>query len=251
MYESWGVAMQLLQDGRGVNPDPLSCMREDGTSCPDWTYGGAVCCSPKRCEIVALEPAIFTPLDMNNLATGGVMLKHAGYPGSDNDFLPCPAQAPGLPRLRTFELSMTCDPSGSSSDLAILSYNEGDDGEDGQYCRFQVNVSTRAACGVPDPIPSPPGPSANDIAIGLVASGDLVTRGGQFGYAILGGLLTLALQYAYEHRHRLLHAAQKAGLPVPTTLLLAPKAAAEETSLLRSRSYGTVLTVLPGSGEPL
>ena len=80
-----------------------------------------------------------------------MLLKHAGYPGSDNDFLKCPEQAPGLPRLRTLELNFACDPLGTNtSSLVVTGYNEGDDGENGQNCRFQVYVKSLAACGVTD-----------------------------------------------------------------------------------------------------
>lgn len=199
MYESWGVAMQMLQDSRGVNPRD-DCLRADNSSCTDWTYGGDICCSPRRCEIVALEPAVFSPLNKSNLATGGVLLKHAGYPDSDNDFLACPEQAPGLRRVRTFELNLACDPAGSAYDLIVTGYNEGDDGEDGQYCRFQVYVSTLAACGTPDPLPTPapaPQASASDVVSGMILSGDLATRGSQFGYVLLGIVLTFAGQFAF------------------------------------------------------
>ena len=80
-----------------------------------------------------------------------MLLKHAGYPGSDNDFLKCPEQAPGLPRLRTLELNFACDPLGTNtSSLVVTGYNEGDDGENGQNCRFQVYMKSLAACGVTD-----------------------------------------------------------------------------------------------------
>ena len=59
MYESWGVAVQMLQPGRGVNSRD-DCLRADNTTCPDWTYGGDLCCSPRRCEVVALEAAVFS-----------------------------------------------------------------------------------------------------------------------------------------------------------------------------------------------
>ena len=195
MYESWGVATQMLQKGRGENPRD-DCLRDDGTTCPDWTYGGDMCCSPLRCEVVALEAAVFSPLNASNFATGGVLLKHAGYPGSDNDFLLCPEQAPGLQRLRTFELNLACDPLGDASQLVVTGYNEGDDGEDGQYCRFQVYVKSLAACGVPDAAPAPgPAASADDAINALVNSGALVGSGGQFGYVVLGVVLTLAAQW--------------------------------------------------------
>ena len=199
MYESWGTAIQMFQDGRGINPRD-DCLSEDGTPCVDWTYGGDLCCSPRHCEVVALEPAVFTPMNKQNLATGGVLLTHAGYPASDNDLVRCPYQADGLRRLRTFELYMACNTSGSANDLVVTGYNEGDDGENGQYCRFQVYVSTLAACGIPDPLPTPPPESASDAINRLLADGTLASRGSQFGYVILGGLLTIAFQYAYEHR---------------------------------------------------
>jgi len=198
MYESWGVAVQMLQDGRGVNPRD-DCLRADNTTCTDWTYGGDLCCSPKHCEVVALEPAVFSPLNRLNLATGGVLLKHSGYPASENDFLPCPLQAEGLPRLRTFELNLACNTSGTANDLIVTGYNEGDDGENGQYCRFQVYVSTLAACGVPDVIPPTP-ESASDVINRMIASGALATPASQFGYVVLGVFLTLFLQYCFEHR---------------------------------------------------
>lgn len=198
MYESWGTAVQMLQDGRGINPRD-DCLRDDNTTCPDWTYGGDVCCSPRRCEVVALESAVFSPLNRLNLATGGVLLKHSGYPGSDNDFLSCPEQAPGLPRLRTFELNLACNTSGTANDLIVTGYNEGDDGENGQYCRFQVYVSTLAACGVPDVTPPTP-ESASDVINRMIASGALATPASQFGYVVLGVFLTLFLQYCFEHR---------------------------------------------------
>jgi hypothetical protein len=94
MYESWGVATQMLQKGRGENTRD-DCLRDDGTTCTDWTYGGDMCCSPLRCEVVALEAAVFSPLNATNFATGGVLLKHAGYPGSDNDFLKVPRPGAG------------------------------------------------------------------------------------------------------------------------------------------------------------
>jgi hypothetical protein len=200
MYESWGVAVQLLQAGRGVNPRD-DCLRADNSTCPDWTYGGDMCCSPLRCEVVALEPAVFTPLNASNLASGGVLLKHAGYPGSDNDFLMCPEQNTGLRRLRTFELNLACDPLGDASTLVVTGYNEGDDGEQGQYCRFQVYVKSLAACGVADPVvvPTPAPQSASDAISALVASGVLVGAGGQAGFVVLGCVLTLAVQWLVSH----------------------------------------------------
>ena len=187
----------MLQPGRGVNPRD-DCLRADNSTCTDWTYGGATCCSPLRCEVVALEPAIFAPLNTSNLTNGGVLLKHAGYPGSDNDFLSCPLQAVGLPRLRSFELNLACDPFGDASSLVVTGYNEGDDGEDGQYCRFQVYAKSLAACGVADPGPAAPTPapqSASDAINALVASGALVGAGGQFGFVVLGCALTLLVQW--------------------------------------------------------
>ena len=200
MYESWGTAVQMLQDGRGVNTRD-DCLRpDDGTTCPDWTYGGDICCSPRRCEVVALEPAVFSPLNKLNLATGGVLLLHSGYPASNHDFLKCPEQAPGLPRLRTFELNMACNTSGTANDLIVTGYNEGDDGENGQYCRFQVYVSTLAACGIPDPLPTPLPESASDAINRMIASGALATPPSQFGFVILGVFLTLFLQYCWDHK---------------------------------------------------
>ena len=76
----------------------------------------------------------------------------------------------------------------------MTGYNEGDDGENGQYCRFQVYVKSLAACGVADPAPTPPG-SADNALNALVNSGALVGSGGQFGYVVLGVVLTLAAQW--------------------------------------------------------
>ena len=248
MYESWGVAVQLLQPGRGVNPRD-DCLREDGVSeCVDWTYGGPLCCSPRRCEVVALEAAVFSPLNMKNLTGGGVLLKHAGYPGSDNDFLKCPEQAPGLPRLRSLELNMACDPAGDSSSLVVTGYNEGDDGEDGQYCRFQVFVKTLAACGVPDPVvvPTPAPQSASDAINALLASGALVNAGGQFGYCALGCVLTLAAQWLFANA-LVLRAWLRGdgrgsgnGLSFRATRYSGESAAAAATPLAAGGGYGAV-----------
>jgi len=224
MYESWGVAVQYLQTGRGVNPRD-DCLRADGTTCPDYTYGGDLCCSPLRCEVVALEAAVFLPLNASNLATGGVLLKHAGFPGSDNDPIECPFQAEGLRRLRTFELNLACDPSGDASTLVVTGYNEGDDGEVGQYCRFQVYVKSFAACGVPDPIvvPTPAPQSASDAISALVASGALVGAGGQFGFVLLGCALTFAAQWLVSNGRDLVRWASGEGRASGNGLSFAPK----------------------------
>jgi hypothetical protein len=94
---------------------------------------------------------------------------------------------------------MACNTSGTANDLIVTGYNEGDDGENGQYCRFQVYVSTLAACGVPDVIPPTP-ESASDVINRMIASGALATPASQFGYVVLGVFLTLFLQYCFEHR---------------------------------------------------
>ena len=70
-----------------------------------------------------------------------------------------------------------------------------------RYCRFQVYISTLAACGVPDPVvvPTPAPQSASDAINALLASGALVNGGGQFGFCVLGCVLTLAAQWLFAN----------------------------------------------------
>ena len=96
-----------------------------------------------------------------------------GYPDRNDDSIACPDQAPGLKRLRTFLLTLLCDPTGPSNDLTIISYNE-----NSPYCTFRVTAKTRAACGVPDALPAPAAAAAAGVG-----------PGGQFGFVILGSLL--------------------------------------------------------------
>jgi len=122
-YESHGIATQLLQAQRGVNPN--GCLRLDNSSCTDWTFGGTACCSHQRCEVISGPFYAFELVDPANPATGGVRITHAGWPDSlKNDNIQCPDQKPGLERLRQFVLTLECDPTGTIDDLTVKSYNE-------------------------------------------------------------------------------------------------------------------------------
>jgi hypothetical protein len=114
-YESWGMATQLLQPARGVNP--FGCLAADNhTVCTDFTFGGPACCSPRRCEVVAGPFFSVALQDPANPATGGVVITSAGWPDSPtNDNIECPEQAPGLRRLRQVVLTLGCNPAGAAA----------------------------------------------------------------------------------------------------------------------------------------
>jgi len=186
-YESYGVAVQFFQVGRGTRSNAdYSCLREDNvTPCPDYTFGGNMCCSVRRCEVVSMETSpYFDVLDLSNPGTGGVVLTHAGMPTSDNDGEPCPQIAPGLPRLRQFILTLLCDPNGKIDDLTITKYDENN-----PYCIFRVTATTKAACGILDV------PASNN---NLNTNTNTVGPAGQFGFTILGAFVLLGLQFGYN-----------------------------------------------------
>jgi hypothetical protein len=184
MYESVGVATQFFQAGRGTRSNAdTSCLREDGTTpCPDYTFGGSTCCSTRRCEVVAVEAFRFDIVDPSNPASGGIVLIHEGFPGSDNDANNCPDQAPGLRRQRQFILTLQCDPNGKVDDLTVTSYDE-----TSQYCIFRLTATTKAACGIADAPPSSGAAAA--------AGSNQVGPAGQFGFTILGAVLAVGLQF--------------------------------------------------------
>ena len=220
-YESWGMATQLLQPQRGVNPN--GCLADDNaTSCLDYTFGGPACCSPRRCEVVAGPFFTLAWRDPSNPATGGVVLTTSGWPDSPtNDNIACPMQAPGLPRLRQFVLTLQCDPAGAAGQLQVNSYNEAS-----PYCVFRVAVSARDACGlvVPSATPtpsasgtpsatpsaSPPPPSASPTptptpsaqlpppppaaAAAAQAPSAAAVAGSNVGFVVLGAALAVGVQ---------------------------------------------------------
>ena len=208
-YESWGMATQLLQPARGVNPN--GCLAADNaTACTDFTFGGPTCCSPRRCEVVAGPFFRLELADPANAATGGVVLTTAGWPDSPaNDNTQCPEQAPGLRRLRQFVLTLQCDPAGAPGALQVLSYNE-----QSPYCVFRVAARALAACGaaVPSASPTPsasPPPSASAsaaaspsapppppaaAAAAAAAPSPAAAAAANFGFVALGGALALGVQ---------------------------------------------------------
>ncbi len=175
-YESHGAATQFFQVSRGTRNNG-GCLREDNTSCTDYTFGGDTCCSVRRCEVVAYNIFTFDVLSRTD-PSAGVVLTYAGYPDRNDDDFGCPEQAPGLKRLRSVVLTLQCDPAGAANDLQITDYNE-----ESPYCTFRVTARTRAACGVAD---APAAPAAAAAA----AAG--VGPGGQFGFVVLGGCLVAA-----------------------------------------------------------
>ena len=208
-YESWGIATQLLQNARGVNP--YGCLAADNaTECTDFTFGGKTCCSPRRCEVVAGPFFQLELLNSSNPASGGVVMTTAGWPDSPtNDNTHCPEQASGLPRLRQFVLTLQCNPSGAPGELEILSYNE-----NSPYCVFRVTARSLAACGmaVPSASPTPSASPQPSASASLSASPSLppppppasagtsptpspaAIAGSNFGFVVLGGALALGVQ---------------------------------------------------------
>jgi hypothetical protein len=142
-YESHGAATQFFQVSRGTRNNG-GCLRQDNTSCTDYTFGGDTCCSVRRCEVVAYNIFTFDVLSRTD-PSAGVVLTYAGYPDRNDDDFGCPEQAPGLKRLRSVVLTLQCDPAGAANDLQITDYNE-----ESPYCTFRVTARTRAACGVAD-----------------------------------------------------------------------------------------------------
>jgi hypothetical protein len=199
MYESHGVAVQYFQTARGVNRN--GCLRpKDNSTCPDYTFGGTLCCSPRRCEVVALEAFTFTLLDAANPGSGGVVLRHMGMPASEADYENCPYQSPKLRRLREFTLTLLCDPAAEPRALTIVSYDES------TYCHYRIRAKALAACGTlnasPSPTPSrtgapsatPSGSAAPPAGAGAAAAptGLVVGAAGQFGFVVLGAALGAA-----------------------------------------------------------
>lgn len=220
MYESWGVATQYYQSGRGERSN-AGCTREDDiTPCADYTFiGETTCCSTRRCEVIALEAFRFSLVDLTNPATGGVVLDHQGMPASPNDYEKCPMEN-GLTRLREFRLTLECDP--DATELVVTAYDESD------YCRFYVTASTALACGTqvvsPSPYPSlSSSPSLSSTSTRTASPTRTPTRssggggggnaatssssaigvgpGGQFGFTILGAFLCIAVQAFYYYWH--------------------------------------------------
>ena len=93
---------------------------------------------------------------------------------------PPPSLAPHLSRvrrlrrLRTFILNLDCDPTGAIDDIVVTDYNE-----QSPYCTFRVRATTRAACGVADVPPA------------AAAAAPASTPGANFGFTVLGGVLTV------------------------------------------------------------
>jgi hypothetical protein len=111
--------------------------------CTDPATGAPVCCT-SACEPIGALPPTCAVSDPANPATGGVVQQYAGIMASPADPFQCPVNPiTGQPGARTLTVTLACDPQGSTSELADVSFQEL------APCAYFLNASTAAACGIP------------------------------------------------------------------------------------------------------
>jgi hypothetical protein len=218
-YFSGGSFIQTY-DWNKPSPTPPPLWPANAT---DPETGKALSGPSYPCIIFAHTRPEFDLIDENNPATGGLRLSYLGLsePASDA-FNQCPySDVYSGEQPRRLSINLLCDPFGSDSDVTYAP-NPAFPSDPMSFfkevstCTYELTVRTKAACGVSGdpyapspssaPPPSPtalPSATATPAPVAAAAAAAIDTPGKNFGYTVLGSVLTVAGYFSFlwlDHR---------------------------------------------------
>lgn len=131
----FGAAVQIFSE------KPYCNTSEPATLCTNVFTNATACCTGD-CEVLGVGTPIWTLIDPNNPATGGVSLKHTGVGAMNDDPNRCPADPEtGDQRKRSVTITMFCNAALPAGRLGIL------DAYEQSPCEYVIETQSAAACG--------------------------------------------------------------------------------------------------------